>query len=142
MGLRILIVEDHADTAETTATLLRMKGHEVTVAPNGETALQAAQAEPDVVLLDLGLPGMDGYEVAQKLRQQMKGKMPLLIAVTGYNLKEDSIRSYEVGIDLHLIKPVSVEELEHFLQYYQNAKSPAAEVRGQRSEASRPAADL
>jgi CheY-like chemotaxis protein len=126
-GLRILVVEDHALTAEATATLLRLSGHEVRVAPDGASALRAAQAEPpDVVLLDLGLPGLDGYEVASRLRQRQTAPRPLLIAVTGHGRKAECVRSYEAGIDLHLTKPVSVDELEHFLGRYQAVKTPPA----------------
>src|SRR5438270_6339067 len=121
-GLRILLVEDHVASAETMAALLRAHGHEVQIAADGPNALQAAQADPpDVVLLDIGLPGMSGYEVARRLRQQETVKRPLLIALTGYGqLLDDRLQSYEVGIDLHLTKPVGVDELQQFLQRYQN----------------------
>jgi CheY-like chemotaxis protein len=114
--LRVLVVEDHADSAETLAVLLRLHGHEVDVAPDGPTALRiAAQNPPDVALLDIGLPGMDGFEVARRLQEQVAGKMPLLVAVTGYGQEEHRRRSKQAGIDLHLLKPVDPEELKQLL---------------------------
>ena len=109
-NLRILIVEDYRDAAESLAILLRIYRHEVEVAPDGPTALQmAADQPPDVALLDLSLPdvalldlflpgGMDGYEVARRLREQEADKLPLLIAVTGYGRHEDRRRSKEGGV--------------------------------------------
>ena len=114
--LRVLVVEDHADSAETLAVLLRLHGHEVDVAPDGPTALRiAAQNPPDVALLDIGLPGMDGFEVARRLQEQAAGKMPLLVAVTGYGQEEHRRRSKQAGIDLHLLKPVDPEEIKTLL---------------------------
>jgi CheY-like chemotaxis protein len=120
VGLYILLVEDHQDTADTTATLLRLFGHQVDIASDGPRALALAQVkQPDVVLLDIGLPGMSGYEVAKKLRSEQKSRM-LLIATTGYGHDADErLRSYEAGIDLHLTKPVGASELECFLQRFQ-----------------------
>ena len=113
--MRVLVVEDHADSAETLAVLLRLHGHEVDVAPDGPTALRiAAQNPPDVALLDIGLPRMDGFEVARRL-QERPGKKPLLVAVTGYGQEEDHRRSEQAGIDLHLLKPVDPEQLEKLL---------------------------
>ena len=119
--LRILLVEDDGDSAETLAVLLRIYGHEVQVARDGPTALRlAADQPPDVGLLDLGLPGgMDGYEVARRLREQEADKLPLLIAVTGYGRHEDRRRSKEAGIHLHLLKPVDGEALNRLLQRFQ-----------------------
>jgi CheY-like chemotaxis protein len=117
--LRVLIVEDHADTAEAMALLLRIHGHAVEAFPNGPTALERAQAEPpDVVLLDLALPGMDGYEVARRLREQCGEKRPLLIAVTGYGREEDRRRSAEAGIDLHLLKPADMAQFQGLLRRF------------------------
>ncbi len=122
--LRILIVEDQADTAESLAMLLRLEGHEAETAPNGAVALQrAAVGGPDVVLLDLGLPGMDGYEVARRLRAQQAGRRPLLIAMTGYGREEDRRRSAEAGIPLHWLKPVDPDLLLRLLARVKAARS-------------------
>ena len=118
--LRILLVEDDGDSAETLAVLLRIYGHEVQVARDGPTALRlAADQPPDVGLLDLGLPGgMDGYEVARRLREQEVDKLPLLIAVTGSGQDEDRRRSKEAVIHLHLLKPVDGEALNRLLERF------------------------
>ncbi len=123
----MLVVEDDADTAQAWVWLLRSLGHEVEVASTGPAGLQAAQVRlPDAVLLDLGLPGMSGYEVASRLRALKTDGRPLLIAVTAFGEPEDRVRSYEVGIDLHLVKPVQVEELEALLARYQAVRAQAA----------------
>jgi CheY-like chemotaxis protein len=102
--LRVLVVEDYADAATTLAALVRLWGHEAHVALDGPAALLAVQVRPpDAVLLDIGLPGMDGYEVARRLRAHLPAK-PLLIAVTGYGQDADRQRSAEVGIDHHVLK--------------------------------------
>jgi len=121
-GLHILIVEDEEDVAWSTAMVLRLRGHEVEIAPNGPTALEMVRAhKPDVVLLDVGLPGMSGYEVARQLSAPHPGKTPLLIALTGYGMEEDRRRCAEAGIDLHLLKPVDPLELEAVLRQFQKA---------------------
>jgi CheY-like chemotaxis protein len=118
-GLRILVVEDQADTAATLALLLRMEGHEVQVAPDGPAAVGAVQtAPPDVLLLDIGLPGMSGWEVARWVTEQPAKKRPLLVAITGYGREEDRRRSEEAGIDLHLVKPVDPEKLLGLLRRF------------------------
>jgi CheY-like chemotaxis protein len=110
--LSILLVEDNRDAAQTIAFLLQISGHEVTVAYDGPTALQKAESSlPDVVLLDIGLPKMDGWQLAKALRQRSTPKRPLIIAITGYGDKAARQRSSEAGIDLHLLKPVDFDEL-------------------------------
>ncbi|HVS03134.1 MAG TPA: response regulator [Thermoanaerobaculia bacterium] len=114
---RILVVDDNIDAAQGLAMLLEMKGHEVVTAFDGPQALEAARDEaPDVVLLDIGLPQMDGYEVARRLRQGPRGQAMLLVAVTGYGHERDRQRSIDAGIDHHLLKPVRIEELEGLLE--------------------------
>jgi CheY-like chemotaxis protein len=109
-------VEDHADTADSLALLLCLFGHQVRVARDGRTALELARAfSPDVVLLDIGLPGMDGWQIAQQFRQQPAARRPLLIALTGYGQDNDRQRSHEAGIDLHLLKPVDPDLLRRLL---------------------------
>ena len=110
--MTVMVVDDLEDAAETLALLVQMHGHRATVARTGEEALElAAKAPPDVVLLDLALPGLDGWEVARRLRGRSAGKRPLLIAVTGRGEEADRHRSAEAGIGLHLLKPVDPEEL-------------------------------
>ncbi len=109
-GRKILVVEDNADAADTLAEYLGALGHDVRVAPDGRTALGAvAEGAPDVVLLDIGLPGIDGYEVARRLRARDGGARLLLVALTGYGQPEDRARSRAAGFDLHLTKPVDLD---------------------------------
>ena len=125
--LRVLIVEDDADTADTMAVLLRLYAYEVLVASDGATALRLTlQAQPDVVLLDIGLPRLDGWQLAKQLRSQGNGKRPLLIAVSGYGMPADQVRSEEAGIDLHLVKPVDPEILQQVLRRFEAVVMPGA----------------
>ncbi len=113
---RILVVDDHVDTALSLARLLRARGHVVEIVHDGNAALDAGTAfRPDVVLLDLGLPGMDGYAVAENMRRRESAPRPTIIAISGYGQEEDRRRSTEVGIDHHLVKPVSFAQLETLL---------------------------
>jgi len=106
-GRRILVVEDNADVAETTAAMLALSGHEVRTVHDGVEALSMVEAfAPDVVLLDIGLPRMDGYEVARRLRQLPATRDTLLVALTGYGQASDRLRGREAGFDEHLLKPV------------------------------------
>jgi PAS domain S-box-containing protein len=112
---RILVVDDNVDAAESLAMLLRLAGHDVHVAHNGPEALRAAAFSPEVVLLDIGLPGMNGYDVARRWRQDPASRNALLVAVTGYGQDEDRRRSAEAGFDYHLTKPVDPEALRRLL---------------------------
>jgi CheY-like chemotaxis protein len=112
---RILVVDDNVDSAETMAEILKLWGHEVQTAHDGPGALEAARAhQPDAILLDLGLPVMDGYETARRLREEGLGR--LLVAVTGFGAAEDRRRTAEAGFDTHLTKPVSPEALRRALR--------------------------
>jgi CheY-like chemotaxis protein len=114
-GRHILIVEDHADTRATLQTLLTLKGHRVEVAETGPQGIAAALASrPQVALIDLGLPGADGTEVARKVRAEL-GDGVLLVALTGHALEEDRRRTQEAGFNVHLVKPVELEELTRLL---------------------------
>jgi CheY-like chemotaxis protein len=117
-GLQVLVIEDHADTAETMAMHLRLAGHEVETAADGPAGLAAAAARwPDVVFLDIGLPGnLNGYQVAQCLRQQPGRPRITIIAVTGYDRPAERKRSYESGIDFHFTKPADPAHLEGILE--------------------------
>jgi PAS domain S-box-containing protein len=115
-GIRILVVDDNVDAAEMLVDLLRLEGHEVSVAFNGEEALpKARQFAPQTVLLDIGLPGINGYEVARQLRQFDETKESRLIAITGFGQDLDRLRTKEAGFDYHLVKPVSPDELRRIL---------------------------
>ena len=112
MPSRILVVDDLVASAETLMTLLEMEGFEVKVANEGMAALQIAQEfRPDVVLLDIGLPGMNGFEVANRLREQPESRDALLIALTGYGEAESRNRSAAAGFDFHMVKPADVNLL-------------------------------
>jgi CheY-like chemotaxis protein len=113
---RILIVDDNEDSASSLAIILRLGGHETTSVYTAAAALEcAAEFKPDVVLLDIGLPGMDGYEVAQQMRKIPGLRAIRLVAVTGYGRSEDRLRSREAGFDDHLVKPVEFAILERTL---------------------------
>ena len=115
-ALRILVVDDSEDTADTMGTLLEMAGHAVQIAHSGPAALEAAATfRPEVVLLDIGLPGLDGYQVAERLRADPAMAGVTLIAASGYGQEEDRRRSAEAGIDRHLVKPVDLKELQDLL---------------------------
>ena len=117
--MRVLVVEDHADTAEKVSLLLSLAGHDVEVASNGEAAMAAAEANPpDVMLLDLGLPDMDGWQVARHIKAQPSKKRPLMVAVSGHDTVEARRRSEEAGIDLHLVKPVDPVRLHQLLSRF------------------------
>lgn len=114
--LRILVVDDNVDAADMLATVLRLDGHEVRTAYDGYEALTAAnEFKPTFILLDIGMPGMSGYEVAMKLRED--GTLPslVLVAMTGFGQEQDRRRSQEAGIDHHLVKPVSPDSLRAIL---------------------------
>jgi CheY-like chemotaxis protein len=119
--LRVLLVEDYPDSAVSLAMLLRLFGHEVAVATDGPGGLEAARASaPDVVLLDIGLPKMDGHEVARRLTAS-DGKKPYLIALTGFGGPDEVKRCAEAGFDLHLLKPADPEQLQLILRQRQQA---------------------
>ncbi len=109
---RVLVVDDNIDSAATLAKLLKLLGHEVRLSHDGVSAIeQAKEFQPDFILLDIGLPGMDGYEVAAALRHDSCCKSAIVVAVTGYGQEEDRRRSLRAGFDHHLIKPVEYESL-------------------------------
>jgi CheY-like chemotaxis protein len=111
-----LLVDDNVDAAEALGTLLGIVGHEVAVVHDGPAALvAAAAAPPDVVLLDIGLPGMDGYTVAARLRDAGHARAAL-VALTGYGRADDVQRSRDAGFDHHIVKPVDSSHLERILR--------------------------
>ncbi|MGZ5228390.1 MAG: hybrid sensor histidine kinase/response regulator [Burkholderiales bacterium] len=117
MARRIVVIDDNQDAAESLAMLLRLKGHDVQIAYDGPSGLALAlDGAPDCVLVDIGLPGMDGYEVAKRLRSRDGNGRTLLIALTGYGQQEDRARSRQAGFDHHLVKPVAQNVLEDVLR--------------------------
>jgi CheY-like chemotaxis protein len=114
--MRVLVVDDEIDTAETLAEVLATLGHQARTVPDGEHAVAAAiDFAPDVVLLDLGLPGMDGYEVARRLRAEPRTQSVRIIAVTGYGQDVDRKNTERAGFDQHVVKPIKMATLEKLL---------------------------
>ncbi len=113
---RILVVDDNHDSALSLAMVLTMMGHETRTAHDGEAAVTTAESFlPEVILLDIGLPKLNGYEVAQQIRQHPWGEEMFLIAVTGWGQDEDRRRSADAGLNLHMVKPVTPAALESVL---------------------------
>lgn len=114
---RVLVVDDNEDIVMTMRLLLTKLGHTVRVAYNGQQAMAEAEAfRPDVMLMDIGLPVMDGYEAARQLRQQPWGRCIKLVAITGWGQARDVERALEAGFDHHVVKPVDRKLLESLLE--------------------------
>ena len=114
--LRILVVDDNVDAATSLGRLLNLSGYEVRVVEDGSAALtEFERFQPRVVLLDLGMPGMDGIETASRIRQLSGGRGASLIAVTGWGHDEDRRRTHEAGFEAHLVKPLKIRQLEGIL---------------------------
>jgi CheY-like chemotaxis protein len=114
---RILVVDDNVDLACGLARLLQIHGHDVRIAHDGPTGLdEAKKSKPDVVLLDIGLPGMDGYQLAACLREEETVKDATLIAISGYGQEEDLRLAREAGFDHHLLKPIASDDLIKILK--------------------------
>lgn len=112
LGYRILIVDDNNDAAETLGELLRMMGHEVRCAAHGEQALALLRQFPaQLGLLDIGLPDMDGYELATRIRALPQGEVMKLVALTGYSEDNNRARAMSARFDEHLVKPVNIDRL-------------------------------
>jgi CheY-like chemotaxis protein len=113
---RVLVADDNVDAAEAVALLLELSGHEVAVAANGLDAVRKAdQFEPQVILLDIGMPGLNGHEVCRQIRARSWGGRARIVAVTGWGDEEDRRRSRDAGFDLHLVKPVDPDLLDVIL---------------------------
>jgi len=114
--LRVLVVDDNVDAADSLADLLKASGHDVRTAYTGPTAVvEAIDYNPDVMLLDIGLPGLSGYEVAKRIRQQPAIKNAVLVAMTGYGQETDRQQSQEAGFDHHLTKPADFGKVKEIL---------------------------
>ncbi|HYE88671.1 MAG TPA: response regulator [Vicinamibacterales bacterium] len=127
-GFRILVVDDNHDSALSLAMMLSIMGHETHTAHDGESAVATAESFlPDVVLLDIGLPKLNGYEVAHRIRERAWGASMFLIAVTGWGQEEDRQRSSEVGLNVHMVKPVEPSALEKLLsELARDGRGPSA----------------
>jgi CheY-like chemotaxis protein len=118
-ALRILVVDDNVDAAAVLAAILTEHGHEVVAVTEGTEAISTFEGfRPQVVLLDIGMPGMNGLEIARRLRERARSPRPLIVAVTGWAKSEDEARSLEAGFDLHLVKPVEETALLQVLGTY------------------------
>jgi two-component system, sensor histidine kinase len=115
--LKVLLVEDNQDARTTLRMLLTIAyGHTVYEAADGASGVQSAlELKPDVALIDVGLPDLDGYEVARRIRAVLDRRAILLVALTGYGTAEDQRRAHEAGFDIHLVKPVDADELVKML---------------------------
>jgi CheY-like chemotaxis protein len=112
----VLLIEDNPDAAESLAMLLELLGHRVRVSHDGITGIEAARAHgPDVILVDIGLPGMDGYEVARRLRLERELGHVVLVALTGYGRDQDKRQAAAAGFDSHLVKPATLDAIEALL---------------------------
>jgi CheY-like chemotaxis protein len=110
---RILVADDNRDGAETMSMLLKLSGHEVYLAHSGTEALEVAKRErPDIAVLDIGMPDLNGYEVAERMRREAWGGRITLIAATGWGQAEDKRRALAAGFDHHLTKPIDCSQLE------------------------------
>jgi CheY-like chemotaxis protein/two-component sensor histidine kinase len=115
---RVLVVDDNADLVATMTALLKLAGHDVCACHDGPAAIETAlEYQPEVILIDIGLPGMNGYEVASRLRQMPTFEQATLVAITGYGQADDRRRAREAGFDHHLTKPVFFEHLQEVLSY-------------------------
>jgi len=116
MPLRLVVADDNVDTAHSLSLLLEALGHEAKIAHNGVQALGLAhEFQPDAMIIDIGMPGLDGHDLARRIRAEPWGKELLLIAASGWGQDEDKERSREAGFNLHLVKPVELETLEALL---------------------------
>jgi PAS domain S-box-containing protein len=131
---RVLVVDDNVDSAESLAVLLRLYGHDVRLAHDGEAALEEARSfQPDVMFLDIDLPKMDGYEVARQLRLEPARGSLTLVAMTGYGQEEERRRTREAGFNSHLVKPVDFDMLQELLSSLPANQSPKGQGRGKAS---------
>jgi CheY-like chemotaxis protein len=123
-SLRILIVDDNRDSTDSLVMLLRLMGNDTRTAYDGQQGVDVAgEFRPDVIMLDIDLPKLNGYEACQCIREQSWGKNAVLIAVTGWGQEEDRRLSREAGFDYHMVKPVDPQELMKLLADFQQVKS-------------------
>lgn len=126
---RVLIVDDYPDSAEISALLLTLYGHDCRIALTGQAALdQAAAFDPDIVILDIGLPDISGYDVAERLRARPRSQPLFLAAVTGWGQPEDRVRALAAGFDLHVLKPTDSDKIRQILTLAERASGRIATV--------------
>lgn len=117
--LRILVVDDNVDSAESWGILLELLGHEIRIAHDGPTALETARDfRPDVVLQDIGMPGMNGYDVARRMRDDPSTAGAMLVAITGYGRDEDRRDARDAGFDHHLTKPADLKVVDELMRMH------------------------
>jgi CheY-like chemotaxis protein len=110
---KVMVVEDQETVARITVALLKTMGHEVALAKDAPSALELVQEfRPEIILMDIGLPGMNGYELAAAMREQLGAETPMLVALTGYGQEADRRRAEEAGFDQHVVKPISMARLK------------------------------
>src|SRR5207302_11010328 len=127
-GRRVLVVDDNLDSAESTAAFLRLEGHEVKTVGDGNEALSSVRVfAPHVIVLDIGLPGLDGYEVARQLRERGDTSHALLIAMTGYGQQDDRQRAVDAGFDYHFVKPTDPREIQRAIEHGRPAERAAGQ---------------
>jgi CheY-like chemotaxis protein len=126
-ALRVLVVDDNADAAESLASLLELSGHQTRVANDGDQALRIAhEFHPEIIFLDIGMPGKDGYEVARELRDAADTRDVVLVALTGWGAKDDRARSRQAGFDHHLTKPAGLAAVDGLLAQLTAARAQPA----------------
>ena len=129
---RILVADDNRDSLESLALLLELQGNEVRTAPDGARAVAEAEAfRPDVVLLDVGMPNMNGYDACRLIRAQEWGRNMLLVALTGWGQEADRARSQEAGFDQHFVKPVDPKVLLRYLDRHSAKREELRKAAGQ-----------
>jgi CheY-like chemotaxis protein len=127
LDLCVLVVDDNHDVAESKAVLLRLVGCEVHLAHDGEEALRLVpRVRPDAVLLDIGLPRMNGYEVAERIRSDPENRDMLIVAVSGYGQQEHRLRSKQAGFDQHVVKPIDPSVLSSLLATFSSQRAAAS----------------
>ncbi len=123
---KIVVVDDNEDGRFLLRCLCELRGHEVTEAADGlEGLARAIEVEPDIAFVDIGLPGIDGYEVARRIRARPEGTQPYLVALSGYSSSEHREKAFAAGFDEHIAKPMVIEQLEAVVAKVRNGASPS-----------------
>jgi CheY-like chemotaxis protein len=123
--LRVVICDDADDVRELFAELLRVRGHHVTTVADGHTALHAiVEEQPDVAVIDIGLPGMNGYDLARAVRQRLSTTRLRLVAVTGFGRAQDRIAAFDAGFDAHVTKPATIDAIVDAMSNRDAARTP------------------